>query len=395
MAAIAAATPRNPPVAVRPAAQALRNVELFGGAGGLALGLHAAGFDPLAIIEKDVSCKETLEANGKDGRTHTANWTVHDEDVATFDFSKLGEVDLLSAGAPCQPFSHGGHRKGHLDDRNLFPQVIRALHEIEPRAFVIENVRGLLFRDMELYFKGLLRELRTPRRHLAPPGRRRRGRPPDEYKVFYRVLNAADFGLPQNRHRLFIVGLLPELADRWSWPEPTHSKDTLLRALLANDYWQEHGVPRRVRESVRGEIAKATRQRLERQPPTGERWRTVRDLLSELPKPARSAKSAKDEWHLFVPDARLYAKHTGSRLDWPAKTVKAGVHGCPGGEHIVVFDDGSHRYFSVRECALLQGFPPDYAFPKARTPAMRQIGNAVPLPVAAAVGKRLVEVLNG
>jgi len=95
-----------------------------------------------------------------------------------------------------------------------------------------------------------------------------------------------------------------------------------------------------------------------------------------------------------VPDARLYPKHTGSKLDWPAKTVKAGVHGCPGGEHIVVFDDGSHRYFTVRECGLLQGFPRKYAFPVLRTPAMRQIGNAVPVPVAAAVGAQLVKVLG-
>lgn len=309
-----------------------------------------------------------------------------------FDYSEIPPVSLLSAGAPCQPFSHGGHRKGRLDERNLFPEVVRAIRELEPRAFVIENVRGLLFRDMELYFKGLLRELRVPRNGVASRCRRR-GRPKDEYKVFYRVLNAADFGLAQNRLRLFIVGLRPELASRWSWPKETHSKAALLEALFDDEYWDGHGVTRRVRERVRDEIGRNTRRELEAELKSA-RWLTLRDLLAAHDPPAKDAKRAADRWHVFVPDARLYPKHTGSKLDWPAKTVKAGVHGCPGGEHIVVFDNGSHRYLTVRECALLQGFPPDYALPELRSKAMRQIGNAVPPPVAAAVGEQLAEVLG-
>lgn len=281
-----------------------------------------------------------------------------------------------------------------MDERNLFPQVIRALHDLEPRAFLIENVRGLLFRDMEPYFKGLLRELRRPRHHYAPRSYPSRGRPNDEYRVFIHVLNAADFGLPQNRLRLFIVGLRPGLADAWMWPSATHAKEALQKALIADEYWDHHAVPNQIKNEVRDRIAKNTRKRLERYEGQSRRWRTVRDLLAELSEPEADKKNAKDPSHYFVPDARLYERHTGSKLDWPAKTVKAGVHGCPGGEHIVVFDDHTHRYFTVRECGLLQGFPPDYSFPKHRSKAMRQIGNAVPLPVATAVGKQLAGVLT-
>lgn len=369
----------------------LRSVELFGGAGGLALGLHVAEFDPVAIIENDRDCCETLRANAKHHHNATVDLLVREQSVVAFKYSEIGPVDLLAAGGPCQPFSHGGQRRGSLDERNLFPQVVRALHDVQPTAFVIENVRGLLFRDMELYFKRLLRELRAPRRHYASSGHSRRGRPADEYKIFFRVLNAADFGLPQNRQRLFIVGLRPKLADRWAWPEPTHSRDALIQALLADEYWDAHGVPQKVRRRVRAAIPEAARKRLNT---TGENWRTLRGLLSDLDPPARNVATATDPAHVFVPDARLYPKHTGSKLDWPAKTVKAGVHGCPGGEHIVVFDNGKHRYFTVRECALLQGFPKDYVFPKLRTKAMRQIGNAVPIPVAGAVGRQLAEVLR-
>jgi DNA (cytosine-5)-methyltransferase 1 len=372
----------------------LRSVELFAGAGGLALGLCKAGFDPAGVVENDPACKETLEGNGKEGREHTAGWEIHAEDVGKVDFSCIGQIDLLSAGAPCQPFSHGGQRRGRMDQRNLFPQVIRALHDLDPTAFLIENVRGLLFKDMDFYFKGLLRELRRPKHHYAPKPYARRGRPEDEYKVFYRLLNAADFGLPQNRMRLFIVGLKPHLAELWRWPSESHSNLALLKALLADKYWDDHELPSKVKKRVQREIAKETRKRADRYDGDASRWQTVRDLLSMLPEPAQDRTMADDASHYFVPDARLYERHTGSRLDWPAKTVKAGVNGCPGGEHIVVFDSNKHRYFTVRECALLQGFPSDYSFPWHRTKAMRQIGNAVPPPVATAVGERLAEVLN-
>ena len=306
----------------------LHHVELFGGAGGLALGLQAAGLKLTQLIEVDPEACETLRTNGSGRRRATRGWPIEETSITDVSFNELGSVDVVSAGAPCQPFSHGGNRGGDLDARNLFPHVVQALGELHPKAFVIENVRGLLFRDMELYLRRLLRELRTPSRQVAGRISRRRGRPRDEYKLFYTLLNAADYGLPQNRQRLFIVGLKPELADEWEWPQATHSQGSLLKALLM----MSTGINitcQRGFESVSATALPAGR---------ADGWSEIRrqdavaygaDLLSRLPEPSRDSQNAPDKWHLFVPDARLYPKHTGSRLDWPSKTVKAGVHGCP------------------------------------------------------------------
>ena len=379
-----------PRKAAAPVTPALRNVELFGGAGGLALGLHHAGFRPIAVIENDEDACATLRANGSNGSRHTADWPIEEASVVGFDYARLGHPALLSAGAPCQPFSGAGRGRGHWDERNLFPEVIRALAVLQPKAFVIENVQGLLFRRMQPYFERLLKDLRHPQ-YSAGPRPRPRGRPTEEYRVFYKVLNAADFGLPQVRHRLFFVGLRRELAAEWTWPAPSHSQLQLVTALHESEYWERHGVPasivRRIQEALppaRNSDTKAVTRR----------WQTLRDLLARLGEPAADADRASDKSHVLVPGARVYPGHTGSRLDWPAKTVKAGVHGCPGGEHIVVLDDGSLRYLTVRECALLQGLPADFDLPELRRKAMKQIGNAVPVKVAEAVGRQLAEVLT-
>jgi DNA (cytosine-5)-methyltransferase 1 len=377
--------------------ETLRSLELFAGAGGLALGLNRVGFEPSLLVDFDPRSCETLRANGSAGRRYTCGWPIKDDDVRHLDYGTYEGVDLLSAGAPCQPFSIGGRLRAEGDDRNMFPEAVRAVREVRPRAFVLENVRGLLFSRARPYFDYLVAELRAPSRaarrqedwqaHYArlakvPPRRQ-------EYRVHWRLLNAADYGVGQNRPRLVIVGIRADQGREWTWPEPTHSRDALIAALHADHYWDEHGVARAVRNRVRA--------RLPRYRPNGvdeDRWRTLRDLTRRLGPPSRSP-IGNDPAHVHVPGARLYTKHTGSTLDWPAKTVKAGVHGCPGGEHIVVKDNGSYRYLTVRECASLQGFPTDYALPEARGLAMRQLGNAVPVPLAEAVGTKLREVLGG
>lgn len=368
----------------------LTGVELFAGAGGLALGLRQAGFDFLLAVDSDDHSCKTLEVNG---RYHVER-NVLCADVRRLEYGSLSGVDLLSAGAPCQPFSAGGRLRGEGDSRNMFPEALRAVCDMQPRAFIIENVRGLLFSRARPYFDYIVLALRNPsvsrssqqtwEQHMAvlqairPAGH--------EYWVDWRILNAADFGLAQNRQRLVIVGLRKQGRHdpTFKWPEATHTRDALIDALWGEDYWDFHRVPPAIRESVRAQLPRKTTW------PTGGRWQTLRDVTSHLGPPGSRPD---DPSHLYVPGARLYKGHTGSRLDWPGKTIKAGVHGSPGGEHILVEDDGSIRYLTVRECAVLQGFPDDYLFPSARSQAMRQIGNAVPTALAEAVGRSVREAL--
>jgi DNA (cytosine-5)-methyltransferase 1 len=313
--------------------------------------------------------------------------------VKNLSYERFEGIDVLSAGAPCQPFSQGGRLRGEDDERNKFPEVVRAIREAQPRAFILENVRGLLFPRVRPYFEYLLAELRMPSRrvrkgedwteHLARL--RRVPKRQHDYCVEWRILNAADFGLAQCRPRLVVVGLRDDEGE-WTWPTPTYTREALIDALWRDEYWDEHGVSARVRNTVRRGLQRA-------KGATGRRWRTLRDLTKELGPPPASPNG--DPSHVLVPGARLYARHTGSRLDWPAKTIKAGVHGAPGGEHIILSDNGRFRYLTVRECAMLQGFPRRYKLPDLRSHAMRQLGNAVPVPLAAAVGTRLRKVLDG
>jgi DNA (cytosine-5)-methyltransferase 1 len=195
---------------------------------------------------------------------------------------------------------------------------------------------------------------------------------------------------------VFIVGFRADLTVDWQWPTETHSKQALLAAQASGAYWEEHGLPprppleaggKRLDPTLNGHLGDESGPR---------RWRTLRDALRDphpLPEPVDGQEYPGIHNHVGIPGARLYKGHSGNRLDWPAKTVKAGVHGVPGGEHVLLRDDGTHRYLTVRECARLQGFPDGYRFIGPRSEAMRQIGNAVPVPLAqlmaAAIAERL------
>jgi DNA (cytosine-5)-methyltransferase 1 len=200
------------------------------------------------------------------------------------------------------------------------------------------------------------------------------------YDVQYRVYNVADFGVPQERHRVFIVGFRHDLGARWAFPAPTHAEDALLYAQYVDgSYWDEHGLARRSPPAN-----KASRiARLAKFPkPLAWRWRTVRDAIGALPEPIDYDPSPPLANHVGIPDARVYAGHTGSPWDWPAKAIKAGDHGNPGGENMLRREDGSVRYFTVRELARLQTFPDEWQFANSWTESRRQIGNAVPVAVA-------------
>lgn len=371
----------------------LTSLELFTGAGGLALGVAKAGFEHLGVVEWNQDACDSLRENGT-RIPSMAEWPVHQADVHDFNFGPFADrVTLLAAGAPCQPFSLAGKHRGHADHRNLFPQVFRAVREVRPDAVIVENVRGLLRKAFKPYFDYILLHLEFPEWTPEPcepwevHARRlleiRQNAPRDtlRYSVRRQLLNAADFGLPQKRQRVFIVAFRKGIEASWRGLEPTHTEDALLYAQWVDgSYWEEHGIfppvspPRKIQPRI-ARLRKGG-------PPPGLRWRTVRDGLRGLPEPKDSVGHPKILNHVGNPGARTYPGHTGSPLDEPAKTLKAGDHGVPGGENMLRRLDGSVRYFTVREAARLQGFPDEYHFRGAWSEAMRQLGNAVPVSLA-------------
>jgi DNA (cytosine-5)-methyltransferase 1 len=207
----------------------------------------------------------------------------------------------------------------------------------------------------------------------------------------WRVLNAANYGVPQRRERVVFVGFRSDLGIEWNFPEETHSLDALLwDQCRGKHYWERHRVARLDRNI---DCRLHLRGMKLRSKPTTKPWRTVRDAISDLPAPV-DFPSLEFHNHRLQPGARSYPGHTGSPIDEAAKTLKAGVHGVPGGENMLACTDGSVRYFTVRESARLQTFPDDYKLHGSWTEAMRQLGNAVPVELARVIGKNVADNLK-
>ena len=285
------------------------------------------------------------------------------------------------------------------DRRNLFPEAARAVREIQPRAFVFENVKGLLRDSFAKYFGYIVLQLSYPSAtlrageiwtdHLTRLERiKTKGTEPDlRYSVVWRLLNAADYGVPQRRERVFIVGFRSDIRVPWSFPSATHSRDALLKEQWdTGGYWDRHAITKKNRPETPSQFARYLNSPQLIQRPAGRvPWRTVRDAIGDLGEPTRSPIGARFPNHVLQPGARSYAGHTGSPLDEPAKTLKAGDHGVPGGENMLVYPNGGVRYFSVRESCRLQSFPDEYIFEGSWTENMRQLGNAVPVDLGAVV----------
>jgi DNA (cytosine-5)-methyltransferase 1 len=131
----------------------MRSIELFTGAGGLALGLAGVGFQHLAVVERDEHSCATLRENQRRGVRDMSSWKISEQEIEKFDFTSIPEdIDLLAAGVPCQPFSIGGKHRGHEDERNMFPETVEVVHKLKPKAVLIENVRGLKRPSFAKYF---------------------------------------------------------------------------------------------------------------------------------------------------------------------------------------------------------------------------------------------------
>lgn len=293
----------------------------------------------------------------------------------------------------------GGKGRAHQDERDMFPAAVRVIAQTSPLGFVLENVKGLLRSSFAAYFDYILLRLTYPevtlkageswlehRQRLAQL--RATGYASGlTYQVSWHLVNAADYGVPQCRERVFIVGLRRDLGLSFTFPEPTHCQEALLwDQAPGGTYWQRHGLPP-PKHPGRTMLAPLARE-LALQP-----WRTVRDALVDLPEPD-ACECLLFPGHVYQPGARCYPGHTGSMLDFPAKTINAGAHGVPGGENMLDLGGGKYRYFTVREAARLQTFPDNYCFLGSWSDCMKQIGNAVPVQLAQCMIAALLSTLS-
>ncbi len=376
-----------------PEEKMINSLELFSGAGGLAKGIELAGANHQAFVEWNAYACKTLRKNYPPG-------IVHETDIRDFRFSQLNDIDLIAGGPPCQPFSLGGKAKGHEDQRDMFPYAVSAIRQLMPKAFIFENVKGLLRQSFAQYFNYIILQLTYPQVHFDNADWKKnlsaleRIHAEDtckcpRYNVKYRLLNAADYGVPQKRERVIIVGVRADLDIPWDFPATTHCEDALLwDKYVTGEYWERHGIsPSPVELQQLPLFKERLKSKYGMFAPEKKPWATVRDALQGLPAPYQQGDPC-DE-HLLRNGAREYPGHTGSEIDQPSKTIKAGDHGVPGGENMIKYPDGTVRYYTVLEAKRIQTFPDDYPISGSWTEAMRQLGNAVPVKLANVIAKSL------
>lgn len=307
-------------------------IEICAGAGGQALGLEQAGFRHAAAVELDTDACATLRANRGD------DWKIIEDDVANVDGRAYAGADLLAGGVPCPPFSVAGRQLGGDDERDLFPQALRLVAEIRPRAVLLENVRGLAAPRFDNY-RALVQA------ELAQLG----------YQSWWQLVNASEHRVPQLRPRFVLIALAPPWAAGFHWPEPLPGPPPTVGATLV-DLMAAAGWPGAADWAARAD----------RIAPTivgGSKKHGGPDLG---PTRARAA------WRELGVDGLGVA-------DEP-----------PGPDHPV----GQPPKLTVRMVARLQGFPDGWRFAGRKTSAYRQVGNAFPPPVARTLGTAIAAALS-
>lgn len=377
----------------------MNSLELFSGVGGLAKGLERSGFKHLQFVEHNKHAYASLCHNFEAEK-------VFFGDIRDFDLARVNDIDIVAGGPPCQPFSLGGKHKADRDSRDMFPHAIRAIERLRPKAFIFENVKGLLRQTFSDYFKYILLRLSYPgfstedaldwRQQLSTlQNISRFSCTGTTYNVQFKLINAANYGVPQTRERVVIVGIRSDLNCSWKFPPETHSADRLLWDMhVTGEYWERHGISKSERSSVDPSMESKIDRLVKKYgmfEPALMPWRTVQDVLGDLPDPISNHGLCD---HVFRDGARSYPGHTGSVLDLPAKTIKAGDHGVPGGENMLRFPNGQVRYLTVLEAKRLQTFPDDFVVKGGWGESMRQIGNAVPVLLAEIMGHELMKTLN-
>lgn len=291
----------------------------------------------------------------------------------------------------------------------MFPSVCQAIATCTPEAFIFENVKGILRKSFQSYFEYIILRLTYPEVKIKDSEdwgeHRKRLKKIDasdtyagiRYNVKFSLLNAADYGVPQIRERVFIVGIRDDLEVEWDFPKPTHSLDALLWSqFVSRNYCDRHSLKNINIENWDLRLQKRI-EKMGRQPPLFappfQPWQTVRDRIGDLPEPDDCGNFAED--HVLRRGAKPYPGHTGSYIDLPSKALKAGDHGVPGGENMIRYPDGRVRYYTTLEAKRIQTFPDRYKIWGSWTESMRQIGNAVPVELGYAIADSLVRAIWG
>ena len=307
-------------------------LEICAGAGGQSLGLEQAGFAHEAVVELDPDACETLRRN------RGAEWKIIEGDVRNLDGRAFAGVDLVSGGVPCPPFSIAGRQLGRDDDRDLFPQALRLVAEIRPRAVLLENVRGLAGRRFDGYRDQVLARLHE----LG-------------YQTWWDLVHASEHGVAQLRPRFVLVAVAPPWAARFRWPEPAAGPPPTVGEMLA-DLMAARGWP-----GAGGWPAQA---------------RAIAPTIVGGSKkhggPDLGPTRAREAWRKLGVDGLGIADEA------------------PGPD----FPDGRLPKLTVRMAARIQGFPDSWEFSGRKTAAYRQVGNAFPPPVARALGTALRSALT-
>lgn len=335
-------------------------LDLFAGAGGLSIGLVKAGFEPVGAIEiMDNAARSYEDCHGLDVDRRRL------EDLSAGELRKWrGLARLVAGGPPCQPWSTGGLQLAGEDDRDGFPAMVRALRIIEPEAFLIENVAGIERGRAQRYFEALLGSLRD----LG-------------YKVHHKTLDAADFGVPQHRRRMFIVG---SRSGGFQFPSPSHGPDTDLPWVPAGNFV---GRPP-IGEPNPSIVTYAKRPHLRPSPYDGLLFNGGGRPIDPS-QPARTIlASAGGNKTQFVDTQEVVPDYHAELWDKAAGKPRAGYLGSVRSGRV----PGARR-ITVEESALLQSFPKEMVFHGTRSAQYTLVGNAVPPRLAAAVGKSVRSLL--
>jgi len=306
-----------------------KSIEICAGAGGQALGLELASFEHLALVEIEPLACQTLKINRPE-------WNVINCDVKDFSAINFKNIDLLAGGVPCPPFSIAGKQLGHLDERDLFPEALRLIEECNPRAVMLENVRGLLGDKFKNYRKGILDKLYA----LG-------------YQCDWRLVNASNYQVSQLRPRAILIAMKKEIFRYFVWPTPMIE------------------IPMSVGELLYDEMASFGWE-------NAHNWKMQANGIAPT----------------LVGGSK---KHGGADLG-PTRARQAwavlGVDGSGLANQPPLNGSKVMPKLTLKMTALIQGFPKDWDFVGKKTPAYRQVGNAFPPPVAKAIGLSINKALT-